>query len=163
MSAIEESNYWRDRRVRVRASQHDGWTLDEQTQRATVTLPETECDACDELDEHGPCKRHQVDTLAIPFRWIVCGICDGRGRHVNPAIDCGGLTREDLDDDPDFAEDYFAGRHDVTCGECNGRRIVPELTPHTDEERAAVAVLEEHERGEAEYEAECRAERAMGA
>jgi hypothetical protein len=162
-AAIENSNYWHDRRVRVRASQHDGWTLDENAQRATVTLPETECDECDELAEHGPCELHQHDTIAIPFKWIVCGICDGRGTHVNPSIDCGGISREDFDDDPDFAESYRSGAYDVTCGECNGRRVVPELTPHTDEERAAVARLEESERADAEYESVCRAERAMGA
>lgn len=176
MSAIGESNYWRDPRVRVVASRHHGWEIDEGRQVAIVELPETECAACDErydADEGPiPCERHEGhdwragdpgETMEIPFRWAVCGVCDGRGKHVNPSIDCGGLTREDFDDDPDFAEAYHGGRYDVTCGECRGRRVVPELDPHTEDERAAVRALDAQARDDADYERACRMERAMGA
>lgn len=159
MSAIDEANYWNDRRVRVGPSMRDGWKVDETAQRVTVELPEVDCDACVELDE--PCERH--GTIAIPFRWAVCDTCSGRGQHVNPSIDCGGISGEDFDADPDFAEAYMGGAYDVTCGECQGRRVVPELDPHTLEERAAVQALEKQEHADAAYERECRAERAAGA
>ena len=57
--------------------------------------------------------------------WEVCGTCEGRGKHVNPSIDAHGLTREDFDEDPDFAESYFRGDYDMPCNECHGRRVVP--------------------------------------
>lgn len=56
----------------------------------------------------------------------VCFVCEGEGTTVNPDIDCNGLTREDFDDDPDFREDYMAGRYDITCRGCGGLRVVPE-------------------------------------
>ena len=60
----------------------------------------------------------------IPTRWEVCPVCDGKGSHVNPSIDCNGLTGEDFAEDPDFAEDYFSGRYDQPCNRCGGRTTV---------------------------------------
>jgi hypothetical protein len=172
---IEDRNYYGDRRVRFRAPRHEGWTLDEKRQVAIVPLPELEDDGrgedaefASERDEGiAPEDRdeesYQRTTIEIPFAWAVCGICQGRGRHVNPAIDAGGLSREDFDEDPDFAEGYFSGRYDVTCSECNGRRVVPELTPRTEAERDAIRALDAQEEDDAAYERECRAERMMGA
>ena len=51
----------------------------------------------------------------IPTRWAVCPVCDGKGSHVNPSIDSGGLTGEDFADDPDFAESYRRGDYDQPC------------------------------------------------
>jgi len=181
MSSIEDRNYFGDSRVRFRAPRHAGWKLDEKRQVAIVPLPELE-----ELEDDGrgedaefaaerdegiaPEDRDDSDgpracagEIEIPFRWVVCGACDGRGRHVDPAIDAGGLSREDFDEDPDFAEGYFAGRYDVTCGECSGRRVVPELTPRTTAQRDALRALDVQEEDDAAYERECRAERMMGA
>jgi hypothetical protein len=59
-------------------------------------------------------------------KWIVCPVCDGEGKTVNPAIDCQGLTAEDFAEDPDFAEDYRSGAYDVRCGGCGGQRVVTE-------------------------------------
>lgn len=60
----------------------------------------------------------------IPTLWAVCPVCDGKGSHVNPSIDCNGLTGEDFAEDPDFAEDYFSGRYDQACNRCGGRTTV---------------------------------------
>lgn len=65
------------------------------------------------------------DVVTVPARFDVCGTCDGRGAHVNPSIDSHGLTRDDFAADPDFADEYFGGAYDVTCNECNGRRVSP--------------------------------------
>jgi hypothetical protein len=56
--------------------------------------------------------------------WLICPVCDGEGKTVNPDIDANGLTREDFDEDPDFAEDYRSGLYDITCAACNGQRVV---------------------------------------
>lgn len=53
-------------------------------------------------------------------KWVICPACSGEGSCVNPNIDANGLTREDFDDDPDFAEDYMSGVYDVRCGACGG-------------------------------------------
>lgn len=65
--------------------------------------------------------------VELPTTWAVCPTCDGEGKHVNPAIDCGGLTREDFEEDPDFAEEYMSGMYDVPCNHCGGRTTVREV------------------------------------
>lgn len=63
--------------------------------------------------------------LLIPAKYEVCDTCNGKGSYVNPSIDSNGLSSEDLYDDPDFAEDYFSGKYDVSCNECKGARVSP--------------------------------------
>jgi hypothetical protein len=63
--------------------------------------------------------------LAIPCKFEVCETCDGRGSHVNPAIDSHGISPEEFAEDPDFEESYFRGDYDIPCNECKGRRVVP--------------------------------------
>lgn len=108
-------------------------------------------------------ERGEYDEIALPWRYEVCPVCEGKGTHVNPSIDCGGLTRADFEEQgPEFEEMYFSGGFDVQCYTCGGLRVVPML----DEERCEPALLEEYEaeaREDAAYEAECRAERLMGA
>ena len=69
-------------------------------------------------------------------KWIVCGRCDGEGKHVNPAIDGqGGLTAEDFDQmGPEFEDDYFSGVYDVICTECKGQRVVKSRFAKSEEE-----------------------------
>jgi len=63
--------------------------------------------------------------VELPGRYEVCSRCQGKGTHVNPAIDGNGLSAEDFAEDPDFEEAYFAGHYDITCQECQGQRVVP--------------------------------------
>lgn len=104
-------------------------------------------------------------VAALPAIKIVCGRCDGTGKHVNPAVDGHGLSREDFDEDPDFAEDYFSGVFDVTCHECHGERVLLVV----DHEQAAIECPDDyqrwcdHERELANMRAEMAAERRMGA
>jgi len=98
----------------------------------------------------------------IPVRFEVCGTCEGKGTHVHPGVDSHGLTQSDFDEDPDFREDYFHGKYDVVCNECKGRRVVP--VP--DEERATaedIKFVNDKIEADGRYEAECEAERRMGA
>lgn len=87
--------------------------------------------------------------LEVPAKFEMCQTCEGRGVHVNPAIDGNGLTQEDFDNDPDFAEDYFSGSYDQTCNECNGLRVSPTLyTPSGDlinPRYAELIIIEEEE------------------
>lgn len=189
MGTIEDRNYWHDRRVKVRPHQHEAWKTDTGRKVVIIELPDF-CWAHGEgdHDEHPECPvcrkvaivehateaarargEREVDVpegtteLVVGFEWQICGTCEGDGTHVNPSIDCGGLTREDFDADPDFEESYRSGAYDVTCSECGGSGKTPKLTPRTADERAIVAGLEKQEADEASYERECRAERAMGA
>ena len=61
----------------------------------------------------------------VKVRFEVCPLCEGRGKHVNPSIDGHGLTRDDFDEDPEFAESYFRGDYDVRCNLCGGEKVVP--------------------------------------
>lgn len=100
--------------------------------------------------------------LEIPARYEVCDVCNGKGTHVNPSIDSHGLSREDFDEDPDFAESYFRGDYDVPCKECHGRRVVPVMdelrTDSKTQKRVNEWIEDLHE-----YERTCAAERRMGA
>ena len=66
------------------------------------------------LDDDG-----EERDLAFPGRWEICDRCRGNGTHDHPAFS-NGLTSEDFEEDPDFREEYLAGRYDVRCEECGG-------------------------------------------
>jgi len=105
-----------------------------------------------EQEEHG-----EDYWVAFPARYEVCGNCNGKGHHVNRAIDGNGLSADDFNEDPDFAEAYFSGVYDVPCDECHGNRVV--LVPATE---AGQTVLSRMAREESAYRAEIAAERRMG-
>lgn len=90
----------------------------------------------------------------LPSVYAVCPTCRGKGRHVNPSIDAHGLSREDFAADPDFAEDYFSGAHDVECYGCGGKRVVLVV----DEERCPKHLLELYREAEREREQDARDE-----
>lgn len=101
------------------------------------------------------------DDLVIPAKYAVCENCEGSGTHVNPSIDGHGLTAEDFDNDPEFREAYFAGRYDIRCHECRGDRVV--LVPdYSQMDADEVRAVEAHYQSEAQYRAECAAERRAG-
>lgn len=102
------------------------------------------------------------DEIELPWRWEVCPVCDGKGTHVNPSIDAGGINYETFGDDPDFAEDYRQGVFDQTCNGCGGRSTVPVI----DEPKCAKEDLAAYHNkldADADYRAECLAEMRMGA
>ena len=94
----------------------------------------------------------------IPVVMIVCPTCDGRGAYVNPNIDRHGLSREDFDEDIDFAESYWNREYDVRCDHCMGSNVIP--WPVNEEH---VKMVEEHIGMILEMSAEEEAERRMGA
>lgn len=76
-------------------------------------------------------------TIDVPGKYEVCSTCNGKGTHVNPAIDGNGLTARDFDEDPDFHEAYMRGDYDIQCTKCEGLRV--KLVP--DEEKMDKDVL----------------------
>lgn len=60
----------------------------------------------------------------LPTKVEVCDRCQGKGTHTNPSIDGNGISAEEFDEDPDFAEDYLSGVYDIICEVCNGRNVV---------------------------------------
>ena len=120
------------------------------------------CLNCGEPGHGGCCDNYELGELEkeLATIFVVCPACRGNGKHVNVAIDAGGLS-EEMMDDPDFYADYMGGTYDVTCNRCEGKRVVPEvnwemLNPTIRE--AYEAQLED----EAGYEAERLAEIRMG-
>ncbi len=98
----------------------------------------------------------------IPTRWDVCPVCDGKGSHVNPSIDCNGLTAEDFAEDPDFAEEYFAGTYDQPCNRCGGRTTV-RVVDRDSCEAELLAAYDADEQARYDAEAERLAEIRAGA
>lgn len=99
--------------------------------------------------------------LELPAKYEVCSLCNGKGSHVNPSIDAHGLSREDLAEDPSFADDYLSGMYDETCYECGGRRVQPVVDEkHADKE--TLKRFQDRARSEADYIRECEYERRMG-
>ena len=96
--------------------------------------------------------------VQIPIVMVVCPTCDGRGAYVNPNIDRHGLSREDFDEDPDFAESYRNREYDVLCDHCKGQNVIPWPIQEADIQRG-----EEWLGMVQEWEAESAAERRMGA
>jgi hypothetical protein len=94
----------------------------------------------------------------VAIRFEVCPLCEGHGKHVNPSIDAHGLSREDFDEDPDFAESYSRGDYDVRCTLCRGEKVVS--VPLDAEVRETI---EEHVRDLGQMRAEMLAEMRMGA
>lgn len=131
----------------------------------TTALDEIWWDGIDGLDAYAnEASRWALEDVGIDpaapirVRFEVCPLCDGRGRHVNPSIDAHGLTREDFDEDPDFAESYFRGDYDETCNLCRGEKVVP--VP-LDREVALALGMAAYERHQAR--AEMLAEMRVGA
>ena len=82
--------------------------------------------------------------------WIVCPVCDGEGKTVNPNIDANGLTADDFNEDPDFREDYMSGMYDITCAACHGKRVVKQARIDELEQNAEDRRLAARENGDFE-------------
>ena len=110
---LEDRNYYSDPRTNVHRWYN---SFDSKAMTVTVTVY---------FDDEGGDNYDCEEEVTLPVRYEVCDLCDGKGSHVNPSIDCGGLTAEDFDEDPGFAEAYFNGGYDQPCNQCGGRRVVP--------------------------------------
>jgi len=101
----------------------------------------------------------EMVTVKLPAKRVPCPRCpDG-------TVDIfeGGVT-EDMREDPDFDEDYAAGRYSKPCPKCNGKKTVfePDESAMTEQQRLLYAKVQEHQRFEAKCRAEERYEKRMG-
>jgi len=149
MYSLEDSNYFND--SRVLAGQRDKPAFDKQNM--TISLP-----VLDEDDEE------TGEVMEFPAKYEVCSTCQGKGTHVDPGVDCCGLTSEDFSDDPDFREDYISGTYDVQCYECKGERVVPEIDEEhlSDRQKEVLKQWRHKEEADYRYARESAHERAMG-
>jgi hypothetical protein len=150
---IDDMNYYND--SRTRAAQRGDWykSFSEESMTAVV-----------EFTHWGEDDEEIVESVTFPVRFEVCDLCNGKGSHVNPSIDCGGLGQDDWDRDPDLEEGYHSGRYDVSCNQCHGKRVVPVINDGylNDEQERALKIIHDLAEDEADFHAECMAERRMG-
>lgn len=99
--------------------------------------------------------------VELPMKWALCHVCDGKGTHVNPSIDAGGLGQVDFYNDPQFAIDYKNGVYDIQCNACGGRTTIPVVDWDALDEEQTKA-YEQQLRDEADCIAEQLAEIRMG-
>lgn len=101
--------------------------------------------------------------LFLPAQYEVCGRCGGDGSHWPEAFD-NGFTQEDRerDWDDDSWDDLMRGAYNVRCTECGGEKIVPVPAEHVADTDRALVLFHQWAQDEADYRAECAAERRMG-
>ncbi len=138
--SLDDYNYYNDSRSRAGRARKWYDSFDESTMTAEVTVWGDDDEEC---------------FVTMPAKFEVCNLCSGTGSHVNPSIDSGGLSSDDFYDDPDFAEDYCSGRHDVTCYECGGQRVTPEIDMGRLDafQKEVLKELEQRAQDDADYEA----------
>ncbi len=108
--------------------------------------------------------------IELPSKKEVCSRCDGHGTHLTPSIGEHAYTSEEFYEafhDEEDRADYFkrGGKYDVTCHDCGGRNVVDvvdESRCTTEEQKEHLKVYYRRQRDDADYEAECAAERRMG-
>ena len=94
----------------------------------------------------------ELEIITLPAKFEVCHKCNGKGTHVNPAVDGHGISREEFDEDPDFRENYFSGLYDITCQKCDGKRVIPiiDIDRLNDEQKKFYEIVEDRARINAE-------------
>lgn len=98
------------------------------------------------------------EDVEVEVEFEVCPCCKGSATHVNPSIDSHGISAEEFNEDPEFAEDYRSGIYDVACYECQGASVVPKPL-----DSKILTKIEEDQQGLREMRAEQAAEARMGA
>lgn len=93
----------------------------------------------------------------LPFTWRICCGCNG---HSKSSAYLGAFTGEQMREDPEFAEDYMAGRYDRACDKCggSGKVKVADLKAMSKQDRKA---YREQQRELTEMRAVERAERLL--
>lgn len=99
---------------------------DDMPKLLTYALEEAERkrDEANEENDGAPSEALPSVMVNLPTKNALCPCCDGDGKVVDPSIDAGGI---DFDGDDDFADAYFSGAYDMTCPECKGEKVVPEI------------------------------------
>lgn len=142
----DDSNYYGDRRV-IAANRRNRLRIINGQMKAHI----------DVMNEDGS---EEID-VEVPIIFEVCPTCEGKGTHVNPSIDAGGLSADDFMEDPDFTEEYVNGLYDVDCYECGGNKVIPVLNRDIIDEEL-LSRIDEQEKADLEHRMEIEAERRAG-
>jgi len=154
---IEDINFHND--LRVRATYPVPYQLIQLSEsHATLTISD---DLLSQLIEDNEIAEDHSGSFQLSSEYTVCAVCRGTGTMVNPSIDCDGLTAEDFAEDPGFAEDYFSGAYDQQCSGCCGRRVQI-AADFTGLPNVVCKAIDAWLQAEADYLAECAAERRAG-
>lgn len=107
----------------------------------------------------------------LPGKKQVCPKCEGSGYHLTESIGEHAYSQEEFDEafEPgsEERENYFrrGGMYDVVCTRCGGKNVidvVDEEACTTPQQNDILKLWHAHLREEADYRAECEAERRMG-
>jgi len=151
---LEQLNYENDPRVKASNSIKPWILLEIERYAGNFRLNDSLLEYL--IEEKIPVRKTGEYTLQI--RRIICSLCHGYGKVINPSIDCNGLTQEDFDQEPGFEDDYNIGMYDITCPQCKGKNIeIIPISPPKLKEAIASWIQAEYE-----YEAQARQERIMG-
>lgn len=127
---------------------------------------------CREVGFTGEMEPNIVHTHVLPAHYEVCDTCHGKGKHVNPSIDAGGISSDDefWEDDWDYdgpeggQSRYMRGDYDVPCYECKGVRVVLDVNEDLAKHQCPESLERYYDRlkDEASFHAERMAELRMG-
>jgi len=94
------------------------------------------------------------DPVEVPAKWVLCPDCGGEG-----TLPPGYVLSEEQTSDPEFMEDYMAGKYDRQCHICRGasKLLVPDRVFLSESLLEAMEIEAEAEReNAAEIESERR-------
>jgi DnaJ-class molecular chaperone len=60
------------------------------------------------------------EGLRLHYRNELCHSCDGEGSRALHGL----VVSQEAMEDQDFMEDYFGGKYDTKCEDCNGEKVV---------------------------------------
>ncbi len=121
----------------------------------------------DKLSEGYPWRQDDQSPARIcfdvPGKWAICGCCHGNGSHAH-AVDGNGLSSE-MEQDPEFMEEYLQGAYDKSCEVCggDGKVIIPDEERFNQDHKFLMEAWNTHCEEMAQIDAIVAAERAMGA
>lgn len=142
-----------------------GWTCSK-CDHADNAESDSKCTKCNKsYEEEQDTYWENDEGVEFPAIWAICHDCQGEGKSC---AYLGAFTAEDFDyEGPEFREDYMSGRYDKPCKPCEGSGKVKEINEGVISANSPLGTLlkQYHEKlkGDAEYAAECEAERRMGA
>ena len=157
--AIDELNYWNDSRVMTSMMSSYWKYIRKDGFKAIIQFDESFWEHLIEqelvTESHSD---HMDRVLKLPGEWIICEMCSGHGKVVNPSIDAGGYSPDDRYYYDDY-DDYHSGMYDISCPTCkgDGKNFYPVFP------EAIAKELDEWIEEDRRYHAECAAERMMGA
>lgn len=184
---IEEMNYWGDPRIKESLITHDSFFVRGSNTVIDLSWVRDTWDDWSDYEEFVAKKDNwtqeqwkeasdqafnkwleSLDSNIIVYvesKYEVCNTCQGRGKHINPNIDSGGITSSEWNEWGREEQDaYWSGRYDVTCYSCKGEKVTQILEYETDNKLYNWCCERLSEYYESQYEsaAEYIAEKRMG-